>query len=555
MSTTQEKTLLERINSIKEQEKILAIERDQLLQKALKSGKPTDIYQAQKYYSQVVNQKNSLRGGKSIIIDPFESRSSTGFYEKSTTLSFDMLRGMSRVPIIKAVIGTRKDQVSEFATPQPDKYSKGFIIRKSKSGREQGQQEDPLTDQEQREVDTIIDFLLNAGEDEHRWHVDSFDTFIRKIVEDSLAMDQFCFEIVRYRNNDIAEFYATDAATFRIADTYEDETSNIEKNEIDGYLPSYCQIYQNRIISDFYPWELAYGIRNPQTSIYQNGYGRSELEDLVSTVTAMINADSYNSKFFRNGSAPKGALMVKAAGGLDSDKLNEFRSEWNSTMTGAENFHKTPILDAEKMEWLDLQKSNRDMEFSQFQEYLIKVVCAVYKISPEEVGFSTRGSLSGGSGGLGSGNREQEYDYSREKGLRPLLRTIQKYINSHLVGPKTDYKYELVFVGIDSETEQDEESRLISAGESYMELNEVREARGLDPVDYGDVVMNPIAVQAKMGGNPSSDSFMDQEDNSQFGQKMEEKINDNGDQKEKSEKNPFLEDLENWWDKEMLHNE
>ena len=65
----------------------------------------------------------------------------------------------------------------------------------------------------------ITEFLMNGG-NTAAWDKDDFDTFIRKIVEDSLIYDQLTFEIIRNRRGDVESFLATDAATFRIADSY-----------------------------------------------------------------------------------------------------------------------------------------------------------------------------------------------------------------------------------------------------------------------------------------------------------------------------------------------
>jgi hypothetical protein len=548
---------IKKIQEITKQEAINKIEVDKLLSKAFSSEDPNVIYKAQQIYSSNVKRQNAQNKGKALIIDPFEGNASLGYYEKKSNMSFDLLRGMARTPIIRAIIGTRKDQVAEYATPQADKYSKGFIIRKKKSGRRQGPQESDLTAEEEIEVDGIIDFILNCGEEENKWQFDSFETTIRKLVEDSLSLDQAVFEVIRYRNGDLAEFIVRDAATFRIADSYDDESyTNKGTQKIDGHYPSYVQLYQGRVHAEFYPWELKYMIRNPQTSIYQNGYGRSELEDLIQVVTSMLNSDSYNGNFFKNGSSPKGLLMIKNAAGLDNSKLTQFKKEWQSMISGVERAHKTPILDGEYMDWVDLQKNNRDMEFSKFQEYLIKLSCANYKISPEEVGFTLEGASQGGMGSRGSGKDEKKY--SKEKGLLPLLGTIQRSLNTHIVGPKSGNKYELVFVGHDVDTEKEEEGRVSMAVSSYMTLNEGRAIMGLDPIEGGDVVLNPV-MAAQMQQGAMSSAFVEAENNmGQSSEPNEENVEleNLDDDQEKSiinefSENPMAGDLNNWIDSNL----
>jgi hypothetical protein len=510
------------------------------VQKALKSSSINENIKAQGFLNESIQKQNSQRGGKALLIDPFEKQTSLGYFNKPTNIGFEMLERMSHAPIIRAIINTRKDQIAEFIHPQADKYSKGFIIRKKTSGLEDGSQSTELSAKEKKEVESLISFLENAGDDSSKWHADSLESFTRKIMEDSLSLDQYAFEVVRYRNGDIAEFYAVDAKSIRIAETFDDDAANdpeLREHVIDGYLPSYVQIYQNRIVSEFYPWELAVGIRNPQTDMRQAGYGRSELEDLIQTVTAMLNADSYNANFFKHGSAPKGMMMIKKSGGINNDTLNEFRADWQATMAGVNNFHKTPVLDAEHVEWLDLQKNNKDMEYSDYQQYLIKLTCAIYKISPEEVGFPTQGA----SNGLGNGSNKDELDYSKEKGLAPLLRNLQRTINKYLIGPKSNDKYEFHFVGVSIESEQEEDERLLKAvGGPFMEINEARERKGMktDKPEYDTL----STLLQGGGGDPSSDAFMDSMDGDQS------EDSGYGQDYEKGEKsNPMWDNLEDWW--------
>jgi hypothetical protein len=493
------------------------IEKDQLLKDAVTSNDVEAIYKAQEYLQ--LQKKNNLKfddKGKALLIDPFHS-SNLGYYDKRSVLSFDILRNMAKSPIVNAIIATRKEQTAEYCIPQQDKYSKGFIIRKKSIGIENDENKD-LDEEDKAKIDEITEFILQCGENEENWFADDFESFARKLVEDSLVLDQGAFEVVQTRVGKPYQFFAVDSGTIRIADTYDQGQSGaIKGGKKNGYYPSYVQVYQGTIIAEWYPWELGLGIRNPQTSIYANGYGRSELEELITTVTALLNSDSYNAKFFRNGTAPKGALLVKKASGLSPDVISEFRREWGGEMTGVDNMHKTPIFDAEHIEWLDLQKTNRDMEFSKYQEYLIKLACAMYKISPEEIGFSIQGSNKGLGNGRSGAKDDRKYSY--DKGLKPLLKSFERWINHWIIFPLTDGEYEFKFVGMDAETSKDEEDRLVKAVASYMKVNEVREQKGLEQLpdeDGGNLILNPIISQQKMmqqgGGMMGGDQGYDNND-------------------------------------------
>jgi hypothetical protein len=538
--------VIDNLARIEEQEKKLSIERALALEKAFKSGNIETIYKAQGYYDKFVSryQPKQESGAKSIILDPFEAASSMGYYSKNAVISYGVLRAVSRAPIARAVINTRKNQVVEYCKAQPDKYSKGFKIVKRGV-----HDDDELSDNDKRAIDKLTQFILNCGDDPNKWDNDDFDNFIKKIVDDSLTMDQVCAEVIPYRNFEPAYFQANDAATYRIASPNQDDPRIINLNGKD-YAPKYVQIWMNSIIAEFYPWELMFGIRNPSSAIRSNGYGRSELEDLIQITTAIMNGDSYNSNFFKNGSSPKGLMMIKG-GNVNKDRLNEFRRDFTGMMAGTANSHKTMILDAEKYDWVDLHKSNRDMEFSKFQEYLIKIFCAVYKISPEEIGFQLEGSKGGG--GLGNDGGKDEKEYSISKGLKPLLTEIQQWINKWIIYPKTNGKFEFQFSGLEIESATQEEERLTKAAVVYMTVDEVRKEKGLKPLPggMGKYPLNPIfsAMQMQkdqMGFEQQSkedeESDQEREKNNPF---LEEKD-------DKDDKNPMMKSFNNWWEENML---
>lgn len=508
---------------VDEQERKLAITRALTLEKAYKSGDVDAIYKAQNYYQNLnLRQAPKADGMKSIVLDPMELASSQGYYSKATSLSYGMLRAMAKTPVISAIIRTRCNQVAEFTKPQVDKYSKGFVIVKDGVD-----DPDDLSDRDKRVIDKITKFILACGETDREWDMDDFEAFIRKIVVDSLTLDQATFEIIPTRAFEPYQFVAVDAATFRLADTYDNDNNTNGKKKIRGYYPSYVQLYNGTIVSDFYPWELCFGIRNPSTNIMANGYGRSELEDLVTTVTAMLNADKYNSATFTRGSSPKGMLLVKK-GGINKDKIAEVKRDWNAMVQGADNNSKTLIMDGESFEWVDLQKTNKDMEYSQFQEYLVKLACGVYTISPEEIGFPIKGMNSGGMGSQEGG--KQEKDFSLSKGLKPLLTFIESIVNKFVVGPKTNKTFKFKFVGLEVESAKDEEERLLKAATVYMTPDEIRKGKKMKPLPngMGQLPLNPIISQMTMMNAQNQQDQMQQQNEQ--------------DQQQSQNENPFLDE-------------
>jgi len=527
---------IQSIEQLNEYKQKLTIQEGLMVKKAFESSDINEIYKAQRYLASKITQKDDSEG-RAMLFDPLEITRSQGYRNKRFSVSYDMLRAMGKTDIVKAIIETRKDQVKAFCTPQPDKYSTGFIIQK-KSKFQLNKEEKKLSKQEEEKIEYITNFILDCGNNENFWDGDNFDIFIGKIVSDSLTLDQATFEIIRNKKGEVTQFFATDGATFRIADSYQDDDAQNEKF-IKGYPPSYVQMYQGKIISEYYPWELAFCIRNPQTDIRLNGYGVSELEDMIQTVTAILNAGTYNSNFFKVGSAPKGIL--KYTGNINPSTVEDFRRQWTQQLSGVQGMHKIPIINADKLDFINTHVSNKDMEYMKYVEFLIKICCAIYKIDPSEINFPMGGS--GDAKPMFEGNNEARLKHSKDKGLRPLLKSIESWINKWLIS-QIDKDYEFRFVGIESEKgEKDDLDLDIQKLSNFQTVNEIRKKRNLKDVEGGDVILNPTFVQAKMqeqmammgGGQGGEENgmFDDQEGNA----------GGSGEEGDDSEENPFLKAL------------
>lgn len=519
------------LSSIEEKETRLAIEKEITLRKAYASEDVNAILKAGQMLSESANTNKPEV--KSILVDMNDVGSSFGYKDKPFNLSYDVLRGMGRTHIIKSIVETRKEQVASFCTPQKDKYSTGFTIKKRQLL--PGAKTKKLTKTEEKRVAEITEFIMYCGDKKRIWHADTFDTFTRKVIQDSLVLDQCCFEVVRNKGDQQPyEFLAVDAGTFRIADSYDDDEYQSNKKEKKyGYTPSYVQIIDGRPRQDYYPWELCFGVRNPSTSLATNGYGRSELEDMIQTVTAIMNSDFYNANFFKVGSSPKGILSY--SGNINENSLQDFRRQWMAQTAGVMNMHKIPIINADKINFIPTHVPNKDMEFSKYQEFLIKISCALFKIDPSEIGFPMQGSSEAKP--MFEGNNEAKLKFSKDKGLKPLLKQYQYWINKYIVWPMDD-SYEFEFQGIDGEMTYQEELDIdIKSLSNFMTLNEIREKRGLSPREDGDIILNPIWLQNKMS----------QQQAQQGGQEGEQ--GDVGDQNQSpfmddEEENPFLKSLD-----------
>lgn len=516
------------------------------LQKSLTSESFEEVMKAQAFIAE--QQKNGRRAPqpeiKSILWNPSEiGFNGKGYRDPNNGISFGTLNRMGEIFIVKAIINTRIEQVQNFLKYSLDDQKPGYQIRYKKSP---GSEDKELNEKDKKIVDYIVKFLEEGGEND-KWECeDNFQEFTRKVLRDSLVLDQMTFELVRARNMNLKKYRAVDAALIRQLDTNDPRYAQMFENfRWHGYLPRYAMVWDGQIIRHpvtneyvvFYPWELGYGVRNKTTNVLRNGYGCSELETLIEIVTWILWGMQYNGNFFKQGSQPKGFINVKN-GNIDQGTLNEFRQDWKQTMSTVYNSHKIPVIQGIDLEWIDLQQTNRDMEFTEWIKFLLVIACAVYRMDPSELGFQFQDAARI----FGQEGQKERLDHSRQKGLTPLLVFYQNVLNKYIIS-EIDDRLELAFTGIEIEDEAAQvelDKKKSEAGfVSLEDMFEKYSGRKFNPEK--DTILNTVYQSAqsnKMMGGEGMNQIVDDEEGKDSPKTAQEAI----DQMlvEKSMDNPIL---------------
>lgn len=425
------------------------------LQQMSRSDDLENLLKANLYLDNVNQRQDNV---KAVFFNPDEASDTGRGYKDPMfygSLPFEVLRRMGDIFVVRAVVNTRVEQVQNFLHFSTDEQKEGYTIRRKRNPFEKQSTEHSREDQ--IKIAYIRKFLEEGGFHDKWESFDTFQDFGRKVVFDSLTLDQLAFEIVRDRSWNLARYRAVDASLIRFLDSIDPKfRDEFEKYRFKGYLPKYCMAWQGQIMENpvthesviFYPWELGIGIRNKSTNIYKNGYGTSELETLSSVMTWILWGFEYNGNYFSKSSQPKGIINVKNPN-ISQSSLDEFRQAWQQTMVGTRNSHRTPIINGLDLQWLDLSKNtNRDMEFSDWLKFLLVMSCAVYRIDPSELGFQFKDQTNI----FGQAGQKERLQHSKDKGLKPILVFLQEVINYYLVS-EMDEDFEFVFTGVDAEDE------------------------------------------------------------------------------------------------------
>lgn len=446
---------------------------------SIPQGFPTEVFEK----IQKGLQPNSQRS----MVFQNRSQRNTAFLQKGLTkpgkISYDTLRRAAMsVHIIRICVHTLKQKVTK---------TKWVIQNKDITKRKNAS-----TDARIKEVTDL--FKHPNGNNE------TFRTLMDKMVEDLLVLDAVSVEKTRYPDGKLAELFFVDSATIRpVYNDKGDQDILIPLKVADGdgrteELPvSYVQVLNNsqyggpesgEIVGAWPKKDFLHFHMNPQGAMESFGYGLSPIEGILSVVANILNADNYNSTYFEEGAFPP--IVLQLIGQVNQRDLEAYREYLVSELTG--NFHRPAIMATEKAESLQIHNlkdmNNRDMQFMEYQNWLAKLACAMYGMSPQDIGLTdTTGSKS---------VAEEQTNIAEAKGYSSVLDLFEEVFNQEIVWKDFGYEdLEFHWVATDQQDPQ-EASTMFDRDlrNGTVTINEVREKRGESP--YGAWADEPMILTA-----------------------------------------------------------
>lgn len=383
-------------------------------------------------------------------------------------LTYEDIKTLSHTSLLNAIISTRINQLAEFTVPQQKPDDIGFSIKLA----------DPtqaMTRSAYKEARRIQDMILTCGDPSVQEHP-NFEHFTRMFMRDSLTYDQGCAEILPDAYGKPAAWVAVDASTIR-------RKQPTTKQLRQGYrrLPKFVQIVDNKEAAQWEYEQFLYFIRRPSTDITRYGYGYSEIEQMVRSIVSFMNAEDYNGANFTSGIHAQGILLLMSQ--MSPEKFNNLDDRLREMMTGPRNAHRYILqqLDAaegvkEDLKHIPLSYNNRDMEYMQWLNYNIKILCAAYQMDPAELGmvFGNEGQTNS----LSTQGPAERIAASKERGLRPLLRQYQHLLNARIVS-LINPDFRLVFGGYDTLDPLKQADLDYKRLTTYMSINELRAEKDL----------------------------------------------------------------------------
>lgn len=435
---------------------------------------------------------------RALFHDPYGIVDWAGWRERPGQMAYETLRAMSyKNTVIAAVLGLRINQVAEFCRPQQGKYDRGYKIML----RDRRDQKRSMTDAEARQaadIERLIEStaLLLPGEKYKDRH--SFKGVAKQWVRDQLTYDQACVELIRDRRGRISRFNMLPSETIRPAVADVEHLTVRDRRE----RVTYVQIFQNTVIAEFTNDDIIFSVMNPRSDLLFSQFGFSPLEQLIQIVTSWLYGLQYNASVFTQGSLQKGLINIKGA--IPNKQLKAFRRMWYAMVAGVANAWRTPILNSEDVQWINMQSTNKEMEFAAWMDWLTKLTTALYLVDPIEINFQF--GNTGQKQGLTEGSQEYKYNESKDKGLRPLLSHMADELNRGIIW-EINPDFEFLFAGLDAKAESKDREAATVEVKAFKTVNEVRAERDMEPLpdEKGDVILDATWIQASQAAAQGGD--------------------------------------------------
>jgi hypothetical protein len=452
-------------------------------------------------------------GRKSIIDDPYFDLMGTqvNFKHKLTRISNKTLKDVSvRDWLVSAIIQCRVDTLLRFSRPEHRKLEPGFRVLKKDHNSH-------YTEEERKEIAAIEDFIYHCGRKEKTPGDDKmlFGEFLKLIGRDALTFGHTAVEKIKTRSGGLHRFRPLPAESVYLinknlsrkqvesgvtpnsllqAKSDNDPKKDQKTNQVDNDYLKYVQVsYDNRPLATFGDEDMIFKLFNPQNFADSQGYCFSPLELAIINVTNHMNVENYNSNFFTHGYAARGVLHLK--GTVTQQSLANFRRTFYNSISGTQHSWRTPIVAGlDEVQWVPMSASAREMEYINFNNHLMRILCAQFQIDPMELGLDYL--ISGtGKAPMQQANNEYKIAYSRERGLIPLLMYVEDLINGEVI-PAIDkafgHKYKFLFTGYTDETPQTEIAQMQAEMTVYKSMNDLLQQSQKDKINekVADLPMN-----------------------------------------------------------------
>jgi hypothetical protein len=246
---------------------------------------------------------------------------------------------------------------------------------------------------------------------------------------------------------------------------------------------SYQQVLKGVPKVDFTADQLIYAVRKTQVN---TPYGWSPTEQVIESARTDIERIKYQLAYFTEGSLPD--AYVTAPDGMTADKVKAYETHINSLLSGnPAQRRQLPFF----VFGMEMKQMKEPPLKSEIDEWIARKVCFAFSLPP--TAFVRQ---------MNRATAQTAQEAAIQEGLAPLMlwvkRLVDRVIKDNFDSPDLEWGW-VEDKAQDPKEAADVDSELVKAG--IMTINEVRNARGLDDIDGGDVAMIATATGYASCGN------------------------------------------------------
>lgn len=380
--------------------------------------------------------------------------------------SFQLLRQLAKnCDIVRICIETRKDQI----------LSQSWDIVPTDKRKE-------ATPAELAKLKAARAFF--AKPDRRR----KFQTWLRLAIEEILVIDALSIHRQRTRGGELFALRVVDGSTI---------VPLIDENG-DTPLPprvAYRQIINGQAVEggDCTTDQLDYCPRSVSTD---TPYGMSPTEAILLTVNSMLQRRMFPLSHYAEGNVPAG--FMSAPENWTTKQIAEFQTYWDDMLAGNQTMQSRIRIVGQGMAESYRETVKPDFTTA-FDEFLVKLSCAAFGVTPSEIGFTADVNKATSSG-------QENITYRR--GVKPLNGFLKEIMDPYLAEFGLEGWEWQPTGGEPEDKKQQAEVDEIYLRRGIIGADDIRGRMGLQPIGLGpmiDTPLGPISVEELLAAPPDDD--------------------------------------------------
>lgn len=214
--------------------------------------------------------------------------------------------------------------------------------------------------------------------------------------------------------------------------------------------------------------------------------GKSPLSMAREAVAIGLAAQEYGARFYSNGANAGG--VITAPGRLNTEVVKRLRESWNRAQSGNSNSHSTAILE----EGMKYEKIGLDPEAAQFlqsRKFQVNEIARIFRIPPSYLADLENSSTRA--------NTEQQAIQFVRDCITPYVRRMEVELNRKLFREDEPNLY--AYFTMEGLMRGDQKARYeayaVARNWGWLSVNDIRDLENLNPVEGGDIYLQPLNMQ------------------------------------------------------------